>query len=61
MTRPWGGFGLASAIWGYDGDTVDIGGTIIPVPTVEPKEGPVPGGTRITYDITTGTVPPGTK
>jgi hypothetical protein len=57
----WGGFGLASAIWGYTGDTVDIGGTIIPVPTVEPKEGPAPGDTKLTYGITTGTVIPGTK
>ena len=57
----WGGFGLASAIWGYTADTVDIGGTIIPVPTVEPKEGSAPGDTRITYSITSGTVPPGTK
>ena len=36
----WGGFGLASAFVGYEGDTVDIGGKIIPVPTVEPGPGP---------------------
>ena len=41
VTRPWGGFGFASAIWDYDGDTVDIGGTIIPAPTVEPREEPI--------------------
>jgi hypothetical protein len=58
----WGGFGLASAFLGYEGDTVDIGGKIIPVSTVEPGPGVTPGGNRITYGLTgLGTDIPGTR
>jgi Bacterial Ig-like domain (group 3) len=58
----WGGFGLASAIQGYDGDTVDIGGRIVPVPVGEPGPGLTPGGTKVTYGLTgLGTDIPGTR
>ena len=58
----WGGFGLASSFLAYTGDTVDIGGKVIPVPNVEPGPGVTPGGTKITYGLTgLGTDIPGTR
>jgi Bacterial Ig-like domain (group 3) len=49
----WGGFADASQIGGTTGDTVDIGGTVVPVPTDEPSPGAA-GGKQITYGITGG-------
>ena len=50
----WGGAADASQIGGTTGDTVDIGGTVVPVPTDEPSPGLTPGGKHITYGITGG-------
>lgn len=49
----WGGAAGSSNILTYPGDTVDIGGTIVPVPNSEPTSGN-PSGTEITYGITGG-------
>ncbi|MGP8207305.1 MAG: beta strand repeat-containing protein [Acidimicrobiales bacterium] len=58
----WGGFGLASSFLAYNGDTVEIGGKVIPVPASEPAPGLTPGGARITYGLTgLGTDIPGTR
>jgi len=58
----WGGFGLASSFLAYTGDTVHIGGKIIPVSAAEPGPGVTPGGTKITYGLTgLGTDIPGTR
>ena len=50
----WGGAADASQIGGTTGDTVDIGGTVVPVPTDEPSPGFTPSGKQITYGITGG-------
>lgn len=56
----WGGFGLHSSFGGYPADTVDLGGTIVPVSFGEPGPGS-PGGKEITYGLTgLGTLSPGT-
>ena len=48
----WGGAADASQIGGTTGDTVDIGGTVVPVPTDEPSPGFTPGDKQITYGMT---------
>lgn len=56
----WGGYGIASSIQAYPGDHVVLGGTIVPVPAVEPVKGIYPGD-QVFYDMTgghlTGNVP----
>jgi adhesin HecA-like repeat protein len=47
----WGGDADASSFQGYPGDDIALGGTIVPVPSVEPVTGP---GDRIIYGITGG-------
>jgi Bacterial Ig-like domain (group 3) len=47
----WGGSGYASSVQGALGDTVSLGGTIVPVPGVEPNAWPPPAGESIQYGI----------
>jgi Bacterial Ig-like domain (group 3) len=47
----WGGSGYASSVQGALGDTVNLGGTIVPVPGVEPNTWPPPAGESIQYTI----------
>jgi hypothetical protein len=49
----WGGYGIASSIQAYPGDHVVLGGTIVPVPAVEPVKGIYPGD-QVFYDMTGG-------
>jgi Bacterial Ig-like domain (group 3) len=48
----WGGGGDASSVQGALGDTVDLGGTIVPLPYNEPNTWPPPAGESISYGIT---------
>jgi hypothetical protein len=47
----WGGSGYTSYVQGALGDTIDLGGTIVPVPTVEPNSWPPPAGESISYGM----------
>ncbi len=51
----WGGVGDATVLEAYGGDTVDLGGTIVPVPLAEPSTG---AGGGITYGLTGGHLGP---